>query len=214
MHRDECRFEDCLKLLRHILTILARGLPVSLIVLILTSVRVLAMRLPVARVLLLWLNVSVLLVWILLSLSLSVLGFLVLYLVNMLLWHLSTRNGMLMVLLLRHTLDRVHIGCILRLEMRRVTLTRHTSGDLSSSLLRLRHLLLGYIRLWHRCYHDFVVLIAVFVPHFLLVIGTSPLTIDDILVLVFPRSECLGKFELVIATGYSLHSQALLPVAE
>ena len=214
MHRDECRFEDCLKLLGHILTILARGLPVSLILLILTSVRVLAMRLPVARVLLLWLNVSVLLVWILLSLSLSVLGFLVLYLVNVLLGHLSTRNGMLMVLLLRHTLDRVHIGCILRLKMRRVNLTRHPSGDLSSSLLRRRHLLLGYIRLWHRFYHDFVVLIAVFVPHFLLVIGTSPLTIDDILVLVFPRSECLGNFELVIATGYSLHSQALLPVAE
>ena len=53
-----------------------------------------------------------------------------------------------------------------------------------------------------------------FVSNFFLVIGTSPLAIYDILVLVLARCQGVSQFELVHIAWVSFHGRALLPIAE
>ena len=82
--------------------------------------------------------------------------------------------------------------------------------------------LINVLRLWLRLRHwrwrgldDYlIILVAMLVTNLLLVISTTPVSIHDVLVLIFTWSKRVCQSVLVLGSWHPFHGHSLLPVAE
>lgn len=83
---------------------------------------------------------------------------------------------------------------------------------LGGLLLDLRR---GWLLWWLD--HDLIVLISMLVTYFFLIVGTTPLTIDDILILIGAWREgfmCQSVLKNVATRVHTFHFHPLLPITE